>query len=686
MNITLILQARMNSSRFPGKVLKIIENKTMLEHIIERINNCKNITNIIVATTINNLDDNIAKICDKNNIKYYRGSEDNVLDRFYQTALISNSDIIIRITCDCLLIDHNIIDDMINNFLNLNIKYYNMKYYNGNYSFPDGFDCEIFTFDVLKEAKQNCINLEELEHVTPYMINKYSGNSYEIKLYKNYLNLDFNKIHLSLDSEDDYILLKKIFNNLYIKNKDFDIYDVLEYLNNNSEILNNIIYDTYDNNYNVCYGKGQQLYIEAKKIIPGGTQLLSKRPEMFLPDLWPAYYQKASGIEITTLDGIKMKDFSIMGIGACILGYCDQDVNSAVKISLDKGNMTSLNSTNEVELTRLLLEIHPWADMARYCRGGGEATTIAIRISRAASKKDKVAFCGYHGWHDWYLSANWNNSDALGEHLLTGLSPNGVPKNLKNTAFPFKYNDLDGLLKILENHDIGTIIMEPQRSEEPKDNFLHKIRKLCDERNIILVFDEVSSGFRLNSGGIHLLYDVNPDIAIFAKAMGNGYPIGAIIGKTTIMSVAEETFISSTYWTEDIGFTAAIATIKKHIECNVGNHIKELGMYFQKEIKKIAENTNIKLSVSGLPCFSTFTFEYENSMAIKTLYIQEMLKKNILAKNALYMSYAHKKSDIDFYLENIKDVFIILNETIEKNKVEESLLGPVVHTGFKRLA
>ena len=677
MKVNLILQVRMNSARLPGKVLKLIQNKPILEHIFGRISRCKNINNLIIATTINNSDDCIVEICDKNNIKYFRGSENNVLDRFYQTALISNTDIVVMCTGDCPLLDPNIIDDMIDQFIKNKYDHFAHKYYGGNMGFPDGFDVNIISFDSLqrewmKQKELNCI----IEHACSHLLATYGNGTYYIEIPAN-TKLDLNNLHLSLDTEVDFNLINTIITNLNI---DFTIIDVLNFLNNNSYLL-----DKVESKINFK-GKGQKLYNEAKKIIPGGTQLLSKRPEMFLPNLWPAYYQQASGIEITTLDGIKMKDFSIMGIGACILGYCDSDVNTAVKISVDKGNMCSLNSPKEVELTKLLLEIHPWADMARYCRGGGEADTIAIRIARAASKKDKIAFCGYHGWHDWYLSANWNTKDALGEHLLTGLSPEGVPKNLKDTAFPFKYNDFQGLLDILDNHDIGTIIMEPLRSEQPKDKFLHKIRRICDEKGIILIFDEVSSGFRLNSGGIHLLYDVNPDMVVFAKAMGNGYPIGAILGTTKIMSIAEDTFISSTYWTEDIGFSAAIATIKKHMQCKVGDHIKELGMYFQREIKKIAENTNIKITVSGLPCFSAFTFDYSNSLAIKTLYIQEMLGRNILAKNALYLSYAHKKSDIDYYLEQIREVFMLLDKRIKNNEVEKSLLGPIVHNGFKRLA
>ena len=675
MIINLILQARMNSARLPGKVLKKINETTVIETIFKRVERCKKINSLIVATTINNSDDAIVDVCSKNNIKYFRGSENNVLDRFYQTAKISESDIVVMCTADCPLLDPVVIDDMIDLFVKNKYNHLAHKYYDGNMAFPDGFDVNIVSFDSLqkewkKQKDNNCI----IEHACGHLLKTYGNGSYVIPLSINN-KLDLTNLHLSLDTEEDYNLICNIYSNLP---EDFTVSDVLLYLNNNINLLNN--------NSVILKKTGEKLYNTAKKIIPGGTQLLSKRPEMFLPDNWPSYYQHNSGIEVTTLDGIKMKDFSIMGIGACILGYTDSDINRAVKVCIDKGNMSTLNSPNEVELTKLLLEIHPWADMARYSRCGGEADAIAVRIARAASKKDKIAFCGYHGWHDWYLSANWNTKDALGDHLLNGLSPEGVPKNLKDTAFPFKYNDYDGLLNIINNHDIGTIIMEPIRSEEPRDNFLHKIRKLCDEKNIILIFDEISSGFRLNTGGIHLLYGVDPDIAIFAKAMGNGYPIGAVIGKKEIMLNAENTFISSTYWTEDIGFSAAIATIKKHRDCDVGKHINDLGTYFQKEIKKIAENTKIKITVSGLPCFTAFTFDYANSMAIKTLYIQEMLKRNILAKNALYLSYAHKKVDIDFYLREIRSVFNILVDKINNSEVEKSLLGPIAHDGFRRLA
>ena len=193
---------------------------------------------------------------------------------------------------------------------------------------------------------------------------------------------------------------------------------------------------------------GQKLYKKAKKLIPGGTMLLSKRPEMFLPEHWPSYFSKAKGCSVWDLDGNELIDMSIMGIGTNTLGYGNAVVDNAVKETVNKGNMSTLNCPEEVYLAERLVEINPWADMVRFARSGGEANSIAIRIARAASAKDKVAICGYHGWHDWYLSANHNGNDDLSGHLLEGLSPKGVPENLKNTVYPFNYNNFEELLSI----------------------------------------------------------------------------------------------------------------------------------------------------------------------------------------------------------------------------------------------
>jgi len=434
--------------------------------------------------------------------------------------------------------------------------------------------------------------------------------------------------------------------------------------------------------------RGIELWNKAKKIIPGGSQLLSKRAEMFLPEQWPSYFKKAKGVEIWDLDGNKFIDMSLMGIGACILGYADDDVNAAVKRVIDMGTMTTLNCPEEVELAELLLELHPWADMVRYARTGGEAMAIAVRLARAYTKRDKIAFCGYHGWHDWYLAANLADTRNLDGHLLPGLNPLGVPRVLKGTAIPFHYNKIEELKEIVDNNeDIGAIVMEPIRHHKPKNNFLKKVRKIADEIGAVLIFDEVTSGWRMNVGGIHKIYGVYPDIVVYGKAISNGFPMAAIVGKGDIMDMAQESFISSTYWTERIGPTAALATINKMLEKNVPSHLIKVGNLIGKGWEKIADEHGLKIDImDAVPPLITFAFEYgEDSQALRTLFTQEMLKRGFLASSSVYVSYSHTEEHVEKYLENVDEVFKILRKAIETNAIYKLLKGPVAHKGFRRL-
>ncbi len=431
----------------------------------------------------------------------------------------------------------------------------------------------------------------------------------------------------------------------------------------------------------------QSLYRKAKKIIPGGTQLLSKRPEMFLPEFWPAYYSKAKGCEVWDLDGKKYIDMSYMGIGSCILGYSDEDVDKAVKSAIDKGNMSTLNAPEEVELAQLLIKIHPWARMVRYARTGGEAMSVAVRIARACSGKDLVLFCGYHGWHDWYLSANLANNKSLDGHLLPGLNPLGVPRALKNTAMPFRYNDTKGFLKLLDKYrdKIGVVVLESIRSKYPEKGFLETVRQVTKDSNIVLIFDEITAGWRLNIGGAHMIFGIEPDIAVFAKGISNGFPMAAIIGRKKIMEVAQDTFISSTYWTDRLGPTAALATIKKLKEHNVPHYLTSVGKKVKKAWRILANKHGISIDVSGIDPLSHFSFKYKNALILSTLFTQFMLDKGFLAKTALYVSYAHKDRFIDRYINTVEEAFSFIAKIIKKGNPKRYLKGPVCHSGFKRI-
>jgi glutamate-1-semialdehyde 2,1-aminomutase len=431
-------------------------------------------------------------------------------------------------------------------------------------------------------------------------------------------------------------------------------------------------------------GKGQKLYSKAKQIVAGGNMLLSKRPEMFLPEQWPSYFSKSKGCEVWDLDGKKYID-TLMMPGTNSLGYNYEEIDEAVKETINSGNMSTLNAPEEVELTERLVELHPWADMARFARSGGEANSVAIRLARAASGKDNVAFCGYHGWHDWYLASNLSDSKGLDGHLLPGLDPHGVPKNLKDSVHPFEYNNFDKLEEIVKTKNIGVIKMEVYRNKEPENNFLHRVRKLANEHNIVLVFDECTSGFRKNFGGLHKLYDVEPDVAMFGKALGNGYAVTAVLGKREVMQAAEKSFISSTFWTERIGSSAAIATLKAMDKEKSWEKITSTGESINKEWIKLSQEYELPITISGLAALTTFTFKSKNALAYKTLITQEMLKKGYLAATAVYVCTAHTPEIIKTYLENLKPLFQTIKECEEGRDVMKLLEGPIAHSGFKRL-
>lgn len=432
---------------------------------------------------------------------------------------------------------------------------------------------------------------------------------------------------------------------------------------------------------------GAKLWQEAKKIIPGGNQLLSKRAEKFLPGLWPAYYSKAKGCEVWDLDGNKYFDFAQMGVGACVLGYADEEVNAAVIDSIKNGSMSTLNCPEEVELAKLLIELHPWSQMARFARTGGEACAIAVRIARAATGKSKVAICGYHGWHDWYLSANLGDNSKLDGQLLPGLEPSGVPRELKETALTFNYNRLDELEALAAKHggEIGVIIMEPVRGHAPQDGFLQGVREIATRLGAVLIFDEVTSGFRVNYGGIHLTLGVEPDMAVFGKALGNGFPISAIIGRREIMDAAQNSFISSTFWTEKIGFVAALATLKKLKANKVHEKLVHYGELINQGWRRIAKKNGLEIEISGIAPLTHISFKAPEPLAVQTLYAQEMLAKGYLLGAAVYTSLAYSDRLIEKFIADSDEAFALIGKALKEWDIKKYLKDEVIQAGFKRL-
>ena len=439
-------------------------------------------------------------------------------------------------------------------------------------------------------------------------------------------------------------------------------------------------------NKNFSLNKGQRLWKRAKATILGGNSLLSKNPNLFLPNKWPTYFSKSKGCKVWDLDNNSYVDMSLMGVGTNILGYSNSEVDNVVKKVIKKGNLTTLNCPEEVFLAEKLLNIHPWAEKVKFARTGGEANAIAIRIARAASGRKNVAFCGYHGWHDWYLAANLKNKKTLDNHLMPGLDPLGVPQNLRNTSFGFEYNNFNQLKKLVDKENIGVIKMEVARSTQPNVSFLKKVRDLATKKNIVLIFDECTTGFRQCFGGLHKLININPDIAIFGKALGNGYAITAILGKKSIMDSAKKSFISSTFWTERIGPVAAIKTLEIMEREKSWKKISHLGEKLFLVWKKLSKKHNLDIEILGLPSLAKFKFKSKNSQAYKTFITQEMLRHKFLAANVVYLSTSHNEKILKKYSEHLDEIFYKISECEKGNLDILNLLKyPVSHTTFGRL-
>ena len=664
-----VVQARLGSVRFPRKVLSDLGGVPALKFLLSRLSRARTIHGIVVAIPDKPSDDELAEALTSWGYSVVRGPESDVLDRFWKAASSANADVVIRITGDCPLVDPRLVDTVVEHFIASPADYARTSEW-----YPNGFDVEVFRKSSLDDAYGKAVDAYDREHVTPW-IRRNAAVPVVLPFRE-----DLSSGRVTLDEKEDLEVLRLIVD--YFGNDQFTVDDVADLMKSHPglfEANRHLV-----RNEGATMTTGEKLWRRAKEVIPGGNMLLSKRAEQFLPIGWPAYFSKARGCEVWDLDGRKFFDLSLMGVGTNILGYGHPKVDEAVRKVVDTGNLSTLNCPEEVELAERLCELHPWADMAKFARSGGEACAIAVRIARAASGKPAVAICGYHGWHDWYLSANLADDAALDGHLLPGLTPAGVPRQLQGLTRPFFYNDLDALRTILTAGDVGVVIMEVERSTPPAPGFLEGVRELTRAHGCVLIFDECTSGFRRNLGGLHLHYGVEPDVATFGKTLGNGYAITAVIGRREVMESAESTFISSTFWTERIGPTAALATLEVMREEGAPARVHLIGEEIRSLWDRVASSAGIEVSVSGLPALNSFSVSGWNPEAMKRELISRMLQRGFLAGPAVYASVAHTPSILERYESALSDSFVeIAGSPVDQLADGSSHAGA---SGFGRLA
>jgi glutamate-1-semialdehyde 2,1-aminomutase len=426
----------------------------------------------------------------------------------------------------------------------------------------------------------------------------------------------------------------------------------------------------------------------ARQLIPGATQLISRRPTRAALGFSPIYAQSASGCRITDVDGNEFIDW-FSAVGPVILGYANPVVDAAVKAQIDLGSIYSIVHESSVELAELLVRLVPSAEMVRYAKGGGEACTMAVRIARGVTGRDKVLLSGYHGWHDWYLAANLG-AERLSDHLFNGIDPIGVPQGLEGTALPFAFGDLNQLEDLLRANDgeVAAIIMEPMRTEMPPEGYLQGVRNLADKYGVILIFDEVSCGWRIALGGVQEVVGVTPDLTVFAKAMSNGYPMAAVVGRRAVMEPMERMFISSAYWDDNVGIAAALATIGELERIDAPALFERLGAAFRARIDAAAAATGCPARCVGVAAHPRIQFDVpaEQAAKVATLFVQENARHGVILAGGFFFNAAHDDPEaLDRTEAAVRASFSAIADGLQRDCLDDLIECDLVEESFRRL-
>lgn len=657
-----IIQARMGSSRLPGKTLLLLNDKCVLQHIVDRVKLSKYIKdNIVVATGINTLDDPIENYCIQENIEYYRGDDNDVLTR-YASIIPSDAKGIIRITADCPFIDPSVIDQVIDKYIQTGADYCSNIH---PPTFPDGMDVEVFSVNTLYHAHQHSFLESEREHVTPF-IWKNCG----IFLCENLeSDINYSDYRVTLDDNRDLEIMSKIA--AKIKTTNFqEIVDLID-----SDPTLKLI-----SNRNASYNKDVEKenrfssnfdhYLLFKSLSPGASQTYSKSWRMHPPGISPNFISRAYDCFLIDVDGNVFIDYSC-ALGAVTIGYRIENIDEAVINQISNSGVSfTLPHESEITLADKLIRLIPCAKMVKFLKNGSDATTAAVRLARAYTKKDVIATCGYHGFHDWYIGSTINNL--------------GVPESVQELTKTFVYNDPESLEKVLKNGDVAGVILEPCQSNGPKNDFLKKVRQLCNFYGAVLIFDEVVSGFRIDIAGAQSLYNVMPDLAAFGKGMGNGYAISCLVGSKEIMELidSQNVFISTTFGGDCVGIAAANATIDFMINNNTVEYCKDLGALWLYEVQKLIESKNLShiVEIYGItPHCGVIFKKFENMKALdfQLIYQKCLYDCGIISLGINNFCYSHSRNNIRSFIKCVDKALDLVKLASENGVNLKESLNPI---------
>lgn len=680
----------MGSSRLAGKVMVDIGARPMLWHVVHRVLRCRNVDQVVVATTTNGQDDPIEAFCKTEGILCVRGPEHDVLERYSQAADIVKADVVVRITSDCPLIDPEVVDRVVGAFsATPGCDYASNTLH---YTYPDGLDVEVFSSTALNLARKHAASPLEREHVTPYLrtATKAGNPLFSIINVENKEEAVPARLRLTVDERADLDFVRLVYARLGAENPFFGLREVLSLLQQEPELM--------EVNQNIMKNEG--LYksllaekpVEARKLslhnsfalkakaaelIPSGSQTFSKGPSQFVQGVAPVYLERGEKAHVWDVDGNEYVD-TVLALAPIILGYCDPRVDGAVQEQLKKGVSFSLPHRLEIEVAEKLVAMIPCAEMVRFGKNGSDATSGAIRAARAYTGREMVACCGYHGWQDWYIGTTTRNG--------------GVPKGTCELTKTFVYNDIDSLKNLFSQcpGQIAAVIMEPISVEKPRDNFLAEVKEVAHAHGALLIFDEVVTGFRLAKGGAQEYFGVIPDLACFGKAMANGFPLSAIVGRKEIMRIFDEIFFSFTFGGETASLAAACGTIETFLEKDVIGVLWEQGERLQQGFNVLVEGLGLAQYVNciGLPPRTIIDItapEGMDSLLLKAILQQEMIRRGVLWAGYHNVCFSMTEADVMHILRAYRAALPVVKEAMESEVPEKYLLGERLQPVFRKV-
>lgn len=682
--IVAIVQARMGASRLPGKVLLDLEGEAMLSRVVARVRAAKSVDLVVVATSDQPADDAVASYCRAHDIPCSRGSETDVLDRFYRAAEQHGATVVVRITGDCPLMDPAVVDKVVRAYRTQPLDYATNVL---RYTYPDGLDVEVMSFEALRRAHTEAKDPVSREHVTPYI--RTSGK-FRVGGVEHEVDLSQKQYRWTVDDEADLAFVRAVYARL---SKDhgptFGLDAVLALLDREPTLLDMASKAAKNEGYYLSIAKAEAMPVQARKldeskrwleraakVIPSCSQTFSKGPTQFPQGSAPAFLARGKGSHVWDVDGNEYIDY-VNGLGPIILGYDVPEVSEAAIKTTREGASFSMPHPLEVELAEVLCELIPCAEMVRYGKNGSDATAGAVRVARAFTGREKVACCGYHGWQDWFIGTTTRNA--------------GVPKSTQDLTKTFAYNDLASLEKVFSENkgEIACVIMEPVGIVDPEPGFLEGVKALCERNGALLVFDEVVTGFRMALGGAQALYGVTPDMACFGKAMGNGFPVAAVVGRRDVMKVFDDVFFSFTFGGDVVGLAASLATIKVMRERPVIEHLWAQGERLKDGYNVLAKHFGVAeyTQCIGLPPRTVCTFADApgaDALLVRSIVQQELLRRGVLFLVGHNLCLAHTDEDIEHTLRAHRAALEVLAKAIESREPRRFLDGEPVSAVFRR--